>query len=83
MNSANREKSLPDERYDEKLFKQAYKAGIEAKELEKKNIRKKNIIKVIPVAEIYPAPNFPRFIIKVLATYELDFALNNPSRIAT
>lgn len=49
MNSANREKSLPDERYDEKLFKQAYKAGIEAKELEKKNIRKKNILKVIGI----------------------------------
>lgn len=41
-----KEKNLPDERYDEKLFKQAYKAGLEARELEKKQKRKKIILKV-------------------------------------
>lgn len=44
--TVNREKVLPDERYDEKLFKQAYKAGLEAKELEKKNSKKKKILKL-------------------------------------
>ena len=44
--TVNREKVLPDERYDEKLFKQAYKAGLEAKELEKKNSQKKKIFKI-------------------------------------
>ena len=47
MNSANREKTLPDERYDEKLFKQAYKAGLEAKELEKNLTKKKRAVKII------------------------------------
>lgn len=41
-----KEKTLPDERYDEKLFKQAYKAGLEARELEKKQKRKKIFLKV-------------------------------------
>lgn len=41
-----KEKNLPDERYDEKLFKQAYKAGLEARELEKKQKRKKIFLKV-------------------------------------
>ena len=41
--TVSREKVLPDERYDEKLFKQAYKAGLEAKELEKKNSKKKKL----------------------------------------
>lgn len=44
--TVNREKVLPDERYDEKLFKQAYKAALEAKELEKKNSKKKKIFKI-------------------------------------
>ncbi|PKN02713.1 hypothetical protein CVU76_01610 [Candidatus Dojkabacteria bacterium HGW-Dojkabacteria-1] len=44
--TVNREKVLPDERYDEKLFKQAYKAGLEAKELEKKNSKKKKLFKI-------------------------------------
>lgn len=44
MNSVNREKSLPDERYDEKLFKQAYKAGLEAKELEEKNNHRRKLL---------------------------------------
>lgn len=44
--TVNREKVLPDERYDEKLFKQAYKAGLEAKELEKKSSQKKKILKI-------------------------------------
>ncbi len=42
----NREKNLPNERYDEKLFKQAYKAGLEAKEMEKKNRKKKIFLRV-------------------------------------
>jgi D-alanyl-D-alanine carboxypeptidase len=45
MNSVKKEKTLPDERYDEKLFKQAYKAGLEAKELEKKSMHKKKLLK--------------------------------------
>jgi len=44
--TVKREKVLQDERYDEKLFKQAYKAGLEARELEKKNSRKKKILKI-------------------------------------
>lgn len=50
MTAVNREKSLPGERYDEKLFKQAYKAGLEAKELEKKSIRKKGILKFTAIS---------------------------------
>ncbi|MDX9738951.1 MAG: hypothetical protein RBT33_01115 [Candidatus Dojkabacteria bacterium] len=42
--TVNKEKVLPDERYDEKLFKQAYKAGLEAKEFEKKKSKKKKIL---------------------------------------
>ena len=41
-----KEKNLPDERYDEKLFKQAYKAGLEAKELEKKRKKKRFFLKI-------------------------------------
>jgi len=43
----SKEKNLPDERYDEKLFKQAYKAAKEAKESEKKEKKKKNILKIL------------------------------------
>jgi D-alanyl-D-alanine carboxypeptidase len=39
----NREKNLPEERYDEKLFKQAYKAAIEARELEEKKRRRRSL----------------------------------------
>ncbi|MFA5622731.1 MAG: hypothetical protein WC981_00670 [Candidatus Dojkabacteria bacterium] len=42
--TVNKEKNLPDERYDEKLFKQAYKAGLEAKELEKRKGKRKKIL---------------------------------------
>ncbi len=42
--TVNKEKNLPDERYDEKLFKQAYKAGLEAKELKEKNSKKKKLL---------------------------------------
>ena len=45
----SREKDLPDERYDEKLFKQAYKAGIEAKEIKKKSIRRKKVLESIGI----------------------------------
>ncbi len=41
--SVNKEKVLSQERYDEKLFKQAYKAGLEAKEMEKKK-KKRNLL---------------------------------------
>ena len=43
----SKEKNLPDERYDEKLFKQAYKAAKEAKESERKEKKKKNVLKVL------------------------------------
>jgi len=39
-------KNLPDERYDEKLFKQAYKAAKEAREVEKKTKQKKSFLKI-------------------------------------
>ncbi len=42
----SKERSLPDERYDEKLFKQAYKAAKEAKEMEKKTKKKKSFLKI-------------------------------------
>ena len=42
--TVSKEKVLPEERYDEKLFKQAYKAGLEAKELEKKKSKKKKLL---------------------------------------
>ena len=42
----SKEKNLPDERYDEKLFKQAYKAAKEAKEAEKKIKKKKSFLKI-------------------------------------
>jgi D-alanyl-D-alanine carboxypeptidase len=44
-----KEKTLPDERYDEKLFKQAYKAGLEARELEKKQKRKKILLRIVAI----------------------------------
>lgn len=47
MNSSSKEKTLPDERYDEKLFKQAYKAGLEAKELEKNRTKKKKVVRIV------------------------------------
>lgn len=42
-----KEKTLPDERYDEKLFKQAYKAALDAKELEKKNTKRKKLLRIV------------------------------------
>jgi len=44
--TVNKEKTLPDERYDEKLFKQAYKAGLEAKKLDIKKSKKKRVLKI-------------------------------------
>lgn len=42
-----KEKVLPDERYDMKLFKQAVKASKEAKVIERKRKRKKEFLKVL------------------------------------
>ena len=42
----SKERNLPDERYDEKLFKQAYKAAKEAKEVERKTKKKKSFLKI-------------------------------------
>ena len=39
LNDGNKE--LPPERYDARLFQQAYKAGLKAKELDKENAKRK------------------------------------------
>jgi D-alanyl-D-alanine carboxypeptidase len=60
------DKNLEDFRYDAKLFKQAYKAGLKAKEFEKESKRKK-ILKIIILS-------FSGFLLILLTI----FLINNP-----
>ena len=43
----NKERVLPDERYNAKLFRQAYKAAKEAKEIDIKRKKKNALLKIV------------------------------------
>ena len=47
MKQERKDRPLPEERYDSKLFKQAYKAAKEAKELEKKRKKRKSLLRLL------------------------------------